>query len=102
MTMMDKTPAPVCDTNAAFNGKIKVPIYIELGSYFRRFLKSYDPRKGISLDYCHGMIAADLLSGLSLPDTRSAIVTVNRSLVGPDYQLKEGDRVGIFPAAWGG
>ncbi|MGC8908591.1 MAG: MoaD/ThiS family protein [Desulfomonilaceae bacterium] len=79
-----------------------MPIYIELGSYLRRFVSSYDPRHGISLEYRRGMTIADLLAALRVPDARSAIITVNRTLVGLDYQLEEGDRVGIFPAAWGG
>ena len=56
----------------------------------------------MSLDYQRGMTIADLLATLHLPDARSAIITVNRTLVGLDYQLEEGDRIGIFPAAWGG
>jgi len=68
----------------------------------RRFLPSYDPRHGMLLDYRRGMTIADLLATLHLPDARSAIITVNRTLVGLDYQLEEGDRIGIFPAAWGG
>ncbi len=79
-----------------------MPIYVELGSYLRKFVPGYDPQHGLSLHYRGGMTIADLLSTLHLPDARSAIITVNRTLVGLDYQLEEGDRVGVFPAAWGG
>jgi len=79
-----------------------VPIYVELGSYLRRFVPSYDPRQGIALHCARNITIADLLTTLRLPHARSAIVTVNRSLVGLDYKLKEGDRVGIFSSALGG
>lgn len=79
-----------------------MPIYVELGSYLRKFVSNYDPNQGIALDFRNGMTIADVLETMQLPDSFSAIVTVNRCLVGLNYQLVEGDRVGIFPTAWGG
>jgi molybdopterin converting factor small subunit len=45
---------------------------------------------------------SDLIERLKVPQTEAKLVFVNGRSQSPDYQLRDGDDVGIFPPVGGG
>lgn len=44
----------------------------------------------------------DLIAFLGIPEGEVKISFANGVVVAPDYELQEGDRIGLFPAVGGG
>lgn len=44
----------------------------------------------------------DLIAFLGIPEGDIKITFANGVIVGPEYELHEGDRIGLFPAVGGG
>lgn len=44
----------------------------------------------------------DLIAFLGIPEHEIKITFANGVIVGPEYELQEGDRIGLFPAVGGG
>jgi sulfur carrier protein ThiS len=75
---------------------------IELSSYFRTYVSSYDRNKGVEVPFEAGKTVEQVIRELGLPREEVVVMTVNRSSVRPDHVLQDGDLIGLFPAALGG
>lgn len=79
-----------------------MPLLIKLSASLRRFVPDYDALAGLSLPWTPGATVAQVLAGLGIAPTEVKIIMVNGVAAGPDAVLKDGDRVGLFPAVGGG
>ncbi|MBN1945338.1 MAG: MoaD/ThiS family protein [Bradymonadales bacterium] len=65
-------------------------------------LTPFQPKEGEALDLPAGMSVGELVALLGLPAGAASVLFVNGCRVPADTKLKEGDRVGLFPAVGGG
>jgi len=75
---------------------------VELCSFLRKHITDYDPAKGIELDAGPGLTVEEVIKQVDIPSEEVKIITVNRTVVKPDYLLRDGDKVGLFTALVGG
>jgi sulfur carrier protein ThiS len=65
-------------------------------------VRGYDPETGVEVPFEAGKTVDQVIRELGIPREEVVIVTVNRSCVRADHVLRDGDLVGLFPAALGG
>jgi len=69
-------------------------------------LRSKAPRRRhgepVRLELSHGSACRDVLTALDVPPKMATIIMVNGVRRELDWELQEGDRVGLFPPIGGG
>lgn len=75
---------------------VQVLLYATLRSY------GIDGQASFQLDMPAGSKVMDIIEKLSIPIEEVKLVMINGVLNEVDTELKEGDRVGIFPPVGGG
>ncbi|MBT4287859.1 MAG: MoaD/ThiS family protein [Deltaproteobacteria bacterium] len=78
--------------------KIEFNLFASLNQYMPE-LKNDQPN---IMDFESGSSVQDILELLSVPVDQVKLIFVNGVRGKPDYQLQEGDRLGVFPAVAGG
>ncbi len=64
-------------------------------------LRKYSPPSG-KINYKQGMKVKDVMEMLKIPKSEVKIIFVNGAHADLDTELKDGDRIGLFPAIGGG
>lgn len=77
-------------------------IDLMLSSALRRYVKDYDPLSGLQLEAEPGLTALELINSLGIPPGEVKIIMLNGVAAAQDSLIKDGDRVGLFPAVGGG
>ena len=79
-----------------------MPLLVKLSTTLRGQVPGYDPLTGLDLEFVPGESAQGLIRRLGLDPARIKIIMVNGRSAALDRQLKDGDRVGLFPPVGGG
>ena len=77
-------------------------IDLMLSSALRPYVPDYDPLQGLQIEAAPGLTVLALVESLCIPVKEVKIVMLNGKAAPLDSALKEGDRVGLFPAVGGG
>lgn len=77
-------------------------IDVMLSSALRPYVPDYDPLKGMQIEAKPGMTVLGLVDRLGIPAKEVKIVMLNNKAAPLDSAIKDGDRVGLFPAVGGG
>ena len=78
--------------------RVKVKLFTTLANY----VPGVKPGEPFEVRLRKGVILADLISQLNLPQEEAKLIFVNGLAQPPNYQLKNNDEVGIFPPIGGG
>ena len=66
-------------------------------------LAKYQPEKAAEYNFTPAQgTVADLLHELNIPSEEVKIIFINSKSASLDTQIKDGDRIGLFPAVGGG
>lgn len=79
-----------------------MPLLVKLSTSLRKQVTGYDPHAGLELEFVSGESAEGLVRRLGLDPERIKIIMVNGRSAAPEQELKDGDRVGLFPPVGGG
>lgn len=79
-----------------------MPLLVKLSTTLRGQVPGYDPDAGLDLAFVPGESAQGLILRLGLDPTRIKIIMVNGRSATLGQELKDGDRVGLFPPVGGG
>ena len=79
-----------------------MPRLVKLSTTLRGQVPGYDPLTGLGLEFVPNESAQGLIRRLGLDPARIKIIMINGRSAAPDQQLKDGDRVGLFPPVGGG
>lgn len=79
-----------------------MPLLVKLSTTLRGQVPGYDPNVGLDLEFVPNESAQGLIRRLGLDPARIKIIMVNGLSAAPDQELKDGDRVGLFPPVGGG
>jgi thiamine biosynthesis protein ThiS len=77
-------------------------VSVRLFATLRRYYPDLDIGEAMPVEIEEEMTVADLLQQLELPEDQVKIVFVNSIVREADYELEEGDDLGIFPPVGGG
>jgi thiamine biosynthesis protein ThiS len=77
-------------------------VSVRLFATLRRYYPDLDIGEAMPVEIEEEMTLADLLQQLELPEDQVKIVFVNSIVREADYELEEGDDLGIFPPVGGG
>ncbi len=77
-------------------------ISVKLSSALRPYVPGYDPLSGLQVDPAPELSVLGLIASLGIPPEEVKIVMLNGKAAAKDSLLKDGDRVGLFPAVGGG
>lgn len=77
-------------------------ILVKLSSSLRASRAGYDPLAGLAAEALPGETVAGLVRRLGLAAGDIKVIMVNGRKAGPETELKDGDRVGLFPPVGGG
>lgn len=77
-------------------------IDLMLSSALRRYVQDYDPLSGLQLEAEPGLTALGLINSLGIPPGEVKIIMLNGVAAAQESLIKDGDRVGLFPAVGGG
>ena len=78
--------------------KIEVNLYATLTQY----LPNPSKQRSVTLHFKEGARVCDVLSALQIPEESVKLIFINGVHGHPQDGLKEGDRLGLFPAIGGG
>jgi sulfur carrier protein ThiS len=79
-----------------------MPILVKLSASLRRLVPGYDAMSGLSLAPSPGLTVGGALAQLGIAPGDVKIIMVNGVSAGPERELADGDRLGLFPAVGGG
>ncbi|MBU4276536.1 MAG: MoaD/ThiS family protein [Proteobacteria bacterium] len=79
-----------------------MPLLVKLSTTLRKQVPGYDPNTGLDLEFVPGESAEGLIQRLGLDPKRIKIIMVNGRSAALDQELRDGDRVGLFPPVGGG
>lgn len=77
-------------------------VSVRLFATLRRYYPDLDIGEAMPVEIEEEMTVADLLQQLELPEDQVKIVFVNSIVREADYELEDGDDLGIFPPVGGG
>lgn len=77
-------------------------IYVNLSTTLRSFVPDYSPVDGLQLELAEPVSAGQLARNIGLPLSDIKIVMLNGRRSELDSVVRDGDRVGFFPAVGGG
>jgi molybdopterin converting factor small subunit len=75
---------------------------VKLFAFLTRYHDNLSSGTPFEVDLQEGTTLADLLRALQVPDEEVKMTFVNGLAQSEDWQLKDGDEVGIFPPIAGG
>ncbi|MDR2422635.1 MAG: MoaD/ThiS family protein [Deltaproteobacteria bacterium] len=75
---------------------------VRLSTTLRAMVPGYQAATGLEMEMPNSATAKDLAEKLGLPLSEIKIVMLNGRRADLDARLKDGDRVGYFPAVGGG
>jgi molybdopterin converting factor small subunit len=78
--------------------KIEVRLFASLA----RFMPDKNIKKPYAMDVQNGATIADIFNLLNVPEDSVKLIFLNGIRATSDQALKEGDRLGVFPALGGG
>ena len=79
-----------------------MPVLVKLSSTLRRSVPGYDPLIGMEVEVTAGLDVAGLLATLGIGAEEVKIIMLNGRSAKLGNKLRDGDRVGLFPAVGGG
>lgn len=79
-----------------------INVKVKLFGTLRRYHPGEQTHQELNLKYPEGTTLKKILDDLNVPDTEVKMIFVNNLKVKEDYQLQEGDEIGIFPPIAGG
>ncbi len=65
-------------------------------------LTKYHPSPGTNVRIALGTTVAEMIQMLHIPDNGVKLMFINGRKVHPDTELRDGDRLGVFPPVGGG
>ena len=77
-------------------------VLVKLSTSLRRHVPGYQPIPGLELEDVAGISLGELINRLGLPAKEIRVTMINGRHAAWDKVIKDGDRVGIFPAVGGG
>jgi len=77
-------------------------IEVKLSSSLRAQASGYHPLRGLKVEPRPELTVLELIISLGLPPQEVKIIVLNGKTAGRDAFIKDGDRVGFFPAMGGG
>jgi len=77
-------------------------IRLQLHAGLSRYLPEQSGRDHALIDIRNGATVGEFLKEMGIPADEAKLIFLNGVHAGIDAALKEGDRVGIFPAVGGG
>ncbi len=77
-------------------------VNIFVAATLRKYIKGYEPEKGICLDIPEGTTVREMLDILKIPHEEVKIIMVNGIHSSLEKKLKGDERIGLFPAVGGG
>lgn len=77
-------------------------ITIMLSTTLRLCVPGYTPATGLSMELDAPVSAGELADRLNLPRGEIRIIMINGRHAGFEQMVKDGDRIGYFPAVGGG
>jgi molybdopterin converting factor small subunit len=79
-----------------------MPLSVKLSTTLRKQVPGYDPEAGLEVSFAPGENAGGLIRRLGLDPGRIKIIMINGRSAALEQELKDGDRVGLFPPVGGG
>jgi sulfur carrier protein ThiS len=77
-------------------------ILVKLNASLRKEVKGYDPQTGLELAPRPGLTVGMALAEIGLRPESVKIIMVNGAAATTARELRDGDRLGLFPAVGGG
>ncbi len=77
-------------------------VTVKLFATLTRYREGLQAGRPFEMNLSAGACLQDLLRELKIPPEESRVMFVNGLIHEPDWSLKEGDQVGIFPPVGGG
>jgi molybdopterin synthase sulfur carrier subunit len=77
-------------------------IDVKLSSALRPYVPGYNPLVGLQLNAKPDLTALELITSLGIPPKEVKIIMLNGRAVDRESLVRDGDRVGLFPAVGGG
>ncbi len=79
-----------------------ITVQVKLFATLRRQFPDLDIGEAMAVEVPEGTTVGELLQELELPAEQVKVVFVNNTIRKEDYELKDGDEVGVFPPVGGG
>lgn len=79
-----------------------ITVQVKLFATLRRQFPDLDIGEAMAVEVPEGTTVGELLHELELPAEQVKVVFVNNTIRKEDYELKDGDEVGVFPPVGGG
>lgn len=77
-------------------------VHVNLSTTLRDCVPGYRPIDGLHLDLAEPVNALQLAQKIGLPLSEIKIIMINGRRSEPESMIKDGDRIGYFPAVGGG
>ena len=77
-------------------------VFVKLYAALAKFAGVSVMHEPLEMDVPQGMSLQELYERLQIPEGEVKTAFVNSAMQSPDYVLREGDHVGIFPPVGGG
>lgn len=79
-----------------------ITLQVKLFATLRRQFPDLDIGEAMAVGVSEGTTVGELLQELELPEEQVKIVFVNNTIRKENYELTDGDEVGVFPPVGGG
>jgi len=81
---------------------MSVPVKVFLSSTLRQHIPGYDPSEGALFSVDLKTTISELCKRMNIPRHKIKIIMVNGRNASFDFELRGGERVGLFPPVGGG
>jgi len=79
-----------------------VTVFVKLYATLTKYAGVIIMEEPMQVDVPEGSTLSDLYTRLRIPDDEVKTAFVNSAMQPPEYELRDGDHVGIFPPVGGG
>jgi len=79
-----------------------MPVYLQLSSILRKYVKQYDPVKGLVLENAQGKRIYEIIQELNIPQEKVTSILVNHMPARINTIVNDGDKVALVVALGGG
>ena len=82
--------------------KPTIKVYVKLYATLTKYAGGHIMHEPMEVEVSEGSRLNELYDQLGIPDDEVKTAFVNSTMQPPEYQLQDGDQVGIFPPVGGG